>query len=101
MAAAKLGETAIMVGVGTTTTAAVAAAMVETGEAGRILVVAQDAAKGATKAEPYGVVATAPGKATEGGGTAHEFVQCGTARHLLPLVFGLEHRPRRGDRGSR
>ena len=80
VAVAKLGETAIIVGVATTTTAAMVAMVVEAREARRVLVVAQDAAKGETRAEPTGVVAAALGEAPEGGGTAHEVVQRGTAR---------------------
>ena len=84
VASAKLGETAVMVGVASTTTAAVAAAVAETGEARRVLVVAQDAAKGAIRVEPTGAVAAALGEAPEGGGTAHEVVQRGTARPPPP-----------------
>ena len=73
-----------MVGVATTTTAAVAAAVVEAEEARRVLVVAQDAAKGATRAETTEVVAEALGEAPESGGTAHEVVQRGTARPPPP-----------------
>ena len=84
VATAKLGETAIMVTVATTTTVVVAVAVVEAGEARRVLVVAQDAAKGETRADPTGMVAAALGKVPEGGGTEHKVVQQRTARPPLP-----------------
>ena len=84
----KLGETAVLVGVATTATTAVAAAVVEAGEARR----AQDAVKGATRAEPTGVVAAALGKAPEGGGTAHEVLQHGTARPPPPARLRVRAR---------
>ena len=70
VAAAKLGEAAIMVEVATTTTAAEVAAVVKAGEAHRVLVVAQDAAKGASRIATTGAVAAALGEAPEGCGTA-------------------------------
>ena len=84
VAAAKLGETAEIVEVATTTTAAVAAAVVQVGQARRALMVAEDAAKGATRAKPIGVATAALGEAPEGGGTAHDVVQGGTARPPPP-----------------
>ena len=81
-----------MVGVATTTTAAMAATVVEVREARRVLVVAQDAAKGEIRAEPTEVVAAALGEAPKGGGTAHKVVQRGTARP--PPLARLQARAR-------
>ena len=98
VAAAKLGETAEIVGMVTTTTAAVADAMVGTGEACRVLVVGQDAAEGETRAEPtwspqlWGRHWRAVEQRTRS-------FSVGRLVHLLPLVFGLEHGQRRGGRG--
>ena len=74
-------------------------AVVEAREVHQVLLVAQDAAKGATKADPTRVVVSALGKAPEGGSTAHQVVGMGPLVHLRPLVFGLEHGPRRCGRG--
>ena len=62
----------------------VAAKKVEAEEARRALVVAQDAAKGATRVTKTEAVAAALGEAPEGGGTAQEAVQRGTARPPPP-----------------
>ena len=90
-----------MAWVATATTAAVAAAVVKAGKARRVLVVAQDAAKGATRAEPTGAVVAALGEALEGGEQRTRSFSVGRLVRLLPFVFGLEHGPRRGDLGSR
>ena len=66
-----------------------------------MLVVAQGAVEGATLVATTGAVAAALAEGTEGGGTARGDVQRGLLVNLLPLVFGLEHGPRRGGRGSR
>ena len=78
------GMAAKMVGVATTTTTAEVTAVVEAGEARRGLVVAQGAAEGATSVATTGALAVALAEATEGGGTAREDVQRGTARQPLP-----------------
>ena len=83
-AAAKLGETAVMVEAATTTTAVVVAAVVEAREPRRVLVEAQAAVKGANNVEPTGAVGAALREAPEGGGTAHEVVQRGVARPSRP-----------------
>ena len=83
-----------MVGVATTTTTVVAAAVV----ARRLLLAVRDAAKGTTIVDPTGAVAAALGEAPEGGGTAYEVVQRGTARPPPPLVFEPEHGPRGSGR---
>ena len=62
---------------------------------------AQDVAKGATRVAITEAVAEALEEAPEGGQTAQEAVQHGTACSSPPLIFGLEHGPRQGDRGSR
>ena len=92
VAAARLGETAIMVGVVATTTAAGAATMAEAGEERRVLVVAQGAAKGATRPEPTGAVDAAPEETPEGGGTAHEVVQRGKAHPPPPARLRAQPR---------
>ena len=73
-----------MVGVVATTTAAGVATLVEAREERRVLVVAQSAAKGATKPEPTGAAAEVREEAPEDGGTAHEGAQRGTARQPPP-----------------
>ena len=94
VAAAKLRETAVMVGVATTATTVVAAA----GVARRVLLPARDAAKGSTIVDTTGAVAAALGEAPVGRGTAYEVVRRETARPPPPLVFGLEHGPRGSGR---
>ena len=82
--AAKLKETAIMVGVATTTTAAEVAVVVDAGEARRVFVVAQDAAKGPIRVETTGATAASLGKALEcGGGREDEWR--GAARQPPPV----------------
>ena len=71
--------------VAATTIAAGAATVVEVGEARRVLVVAQDTAKGATRAEATGVAVAALEEAPKDGGTAHEVFQRG-ATHPPPPV---------------
>ena len=66
------------------TTAAGEAAVVEARQARLVLVVAQDAAKGASMPEPTGAVAAAREKAQEGVQAAHEGVQHGAADPLPP-----------------
>ena len=78
------GVAAKTVGVTTTTTVAGVAAVVEAGEARRVLVVFQGAPEGATLVATTGAVAAALAEATEGGGTAREDVQRGTARQPPP-----------------
>ena len=90
-----------MVGVATTTIVAVGAAVVEVGEARRVLVVAQDAAKGVIRVSPTEAVAAALGEAPEGGGTLHELVQRGVARAPPPVRLRAREGSWRGDRGSR
>ena len=73
-----------MVGVANTIAAAGMTAVVEVGEARRLLVVAQGTANGAPLVATTRAVATALVEATEGGGTARENVQRGTARQPPP-----------------
>ena len=97
------GVAAKIVGVPTTTTAVeMIAAVVEAREACRVLVVAQDAAKGATRAgktevwrpQLWGRHRRAAEKSTRS-------FSVGRLVHLLPLNFGLERGPRRSGRVSR
>ena len=78
------GVAAKMVGVVKSTTAAGVTAVMEAGEARRVLVVAHGAAEGATLVATTGAVPAALAEATEGGGTAREDVQRGTARQRPP-----------------
>ena len=78
------GETGKVMGVVATTTAAGAATVVEAGEERRELVMAQGAAKGATRPEPTAEVAAAREEAPEDGGTAHKGPQRGTAHPPPP-----------------
>ena len=84
MVAARLRETGKMVRMVATTTAAGVATVVEAREARRVPVVAQSAAKGATRPEPTRAGAVAREDAPEDGETAHEGVQRGTARPSPP-----------------
>ena len=96
------GVAANLVGVASTTTAAgVTAAVVEAREVHQELVVAQDAAKGATGAELTGVVTAALGGHRRAAEQRTRSFSVGRLVHLLPLVLGLEHGPRRDDRGSK
>ena len=63
----------------TPTAAAVVTAVPEAEKARLGLVVAWDAAKGATSGEETGAVVAAPGEETVDGGTAREAVQLGMA----------------------
>lgn len=69
VAAIKLGETTILVGVATTTTVAVAVAVGEADDARRVMVVDHDAANGKTGVATTGGVAAALEEAPEGDGT--------------------------------
>ena len=77
--AAVVEVAAKMVGVATTTTTAGVTSVVEAGEVHRMLVVAEDAAEGATLLQQPGLLAEALAVATEGGGISREDVQRGTA----------------------
>ena len=88
VAAAKLKETAIVVGVATTTTAtAGVAAVMGAEETRRALVANQDAALGVITVATTGAVAAALREATEGNGMARMDVQGGTARQPPPAYL--------------
>ena len=89
-----------MVEVLTITFAAVAAAMADMGEARRALVLAQDAAKGATRTEPAGWWPQLWGKHRRAAEQRTRSFSVRRLAHLFLFVFGLEHGPRRIDRGS-
>ena len=82
------GAAAKLVGVVTTTAARVAAVM-EAREARPELVVAQNAAKGATSVATTRAVAAALGETQESGGTAQDGVQRGKARQPPPARLRL------------
>ena len=73
-----------MVGVVATTTAVGVATVVEAREGLRVVVVGQNAAKGATRHEPTGAAAAAREEAPEDGGTAPKGLQRETARPPSP-----------------
>ena len=84
VAATKLGEATLVVGLATTTTRARLAAVMEVVGARRVLVVAEDAAKGATRVATTGAVNASLGEAPKNGRTAREAVERGMARPPPP-----------------
>ena len=89
------------VGVATTTTAARVTAVVEAGEARRVLVVAQGAADGQLWSQQPGQWPQLWRRQRRAEERRERTLSVGRLVNLLRFVFGLEHGPRRGGRGSR
>ena len=96
------GVAANMVGVATTTTAVGVTAVVEAGEAHRVLVWLRAPPRGQIWSDNQGSGrSSGGGKGGRRNGARGTF-SVGRVVNLLPLVFVLEHaRPQRGGRGSR
>ena len=100
VAAVKLGMEAKVMRVATTITASEAAAVVEAEEAYRVFVVAQDAAKGEIMVATIVRRSQLWGRQRRAEERRERTFIVGRLVNFFPLVFGLEHGPREGDRGS-